>query len=153
MTILTPTGKLSFKTTAVWHFFPPVAMLHIIEPQPFINLPIPVHVFSRAIRLVIVEVAHEHVPIRVVERSLPFCLSTHPHSDILGPVWPYLSTKTVLLLRLHFELTGIHTPVTYLEITDFFNSFHSFAGGGKRCVVDNLFDEIEVFSIREGRRT
>lgn len=153
MTVLASTGKLSFKRTAVWHFFPSVAVLHIIEPQPFINLAISVNIFSRAICLVIVEVAHEDVAIRVVERSLPFGLPAHPHPYVLRPVRPYLRSKTVLLLRFHFELAAIHATVTHLEVTHFFDTLHGFIGRWERRIVDNLFNEVEVLGIWEGGRT
>jgi hypothetical protein len=153
VTVLASTGKLSFERTAVWHFFPSVAVLHIIEPQPFIYLPVAVNVFSRAVCLVVVEVAHEDITIRVVERSLPFGFPAHPHPNVLRPVGPYLRSKTVLLLRFHVELTAIHAPVTNLEVTHFLDTFHGLAVRREWCIVDNLFNEVEVLGIREGGRT
>jgi len=151
MAVLSATGKLSFERTAVRHFFPPVPMLHIIEPQPFVHLAVAVDVFSRPVSLVVVEVAHEDIAIRVVERSLSFGFPAHPHSDVLRPVGPYLRSKTVLLLRFHVELTAVHAAVTYLEVTYFLDTFHGLTVHGERRIVDNLFNKVEVFGIRQGR--
>jgi hypothetical protein len=152
VTVLAASGKLPFERTAIRHFFPPVAVLHIVEPQPFVNLPVTVDVFSRAVGLVVVEVAHEDVAVRVVERSLPFGFPAHPHANVLCPVGPYLRSKTVLLLRFHVQLTAVDAPVTDLEVTDFLDPFHGLAVGRERRIVDNLFDEVEVLGIREGGR-
>ena len=151
MTVLAASRKLSFKRTAIWHFFPPVTMLHVIEPQSFINLPVAVDILARPVRLVIAKVAHKHIAIRVVERSLPLSLAAHPHAYILRPIWPYLRSKTVLLLRLDTQLSAIHASIADLKVAHFLNPLHRLICGGKRRTINNPLYKIEVLRIRESR--
>jgi len=122
-------------------------MLHIIEPESFVNLAVSVNILALTICFVIVEIAHENITVSVIEGTLSFGFALNPHADVFRSVWPDLRPETVLLLGLHFKLSAVNTAVTNLKIADLFDPIHRFIRSGKFSGVDYVLYKVEIFSI------
>ena len=79
--------------------------MHVFEPLSIIHLSILVYILTYTVSLIVLKLAHEDVTISVIEASFSFGFSVAPLTNILGAVWPSLSSKSVLKLCVDFDLS------------------------------------------------